>query len=181
MLPYYVEPEYWVEGYAEGDAKIAGASVSASLTVSAAALRINDVAAAVACDLAAQFSAEIIRLGSASIAANVTFTAEATRIQIAEAQFSAALATSATLWPCIRTARRLRAAPLWPQRSTAFSGLAHPRQLVLYSRQARGSSGSRSLTRRKRGRTSLRRRAFGQTFPTRLKLGRRWPNGDEQL
>ena len=70
MLPYYVEPEYWVEGYAEGDAKIAGASVSASLTVSAAALRINDVAAAVACDLAAQFSAEIVRLASASVAAD---------------------------------------------------------------------------------------------------------------
>ena len=37
MLPYYVEPEYWVEGYAEGDAKLASAatSISAILTASA--------------------------------------------------------------------------------------------------------------------------------------------------
>jgi len=39
-LPYYVEPEYWEESYAVGDAKIAGAVIAPSLSVSAAASRI---------------------------------------------------------------------------------------------------------------------------------------------
>ena len=34
-LPYYVEPEYWLEGYAEGDAKIASASTAISVIFSA--------------------------------------------------------------------------------------------------------------------------------------------------
>ena len=34
-LPYYVEPEYWLEGYAEGDAKIASASTAISVIFTA--------------------------------------------------------------------------------------------------------------------------------------------------
>jgi hypothetical protein len=29
-FPYYVQPEYWVEGYAEGDAKLVSAAASAT-------------------------------------------------------------------------------------------------------------------------------------------------------
>lgn len=36
-LPYYVEPEYWVEGYAVGDAKISGASTVINVTFTASA------------------------------------------------------------------------------------------------------------------------------------------------
>lgn len=36
-LPYYVEPEYWLEGYAEGDAKIASASTAISVIFTASA------------------------------------------------------------------------------------------------------------------------------------------------
>ena len=36
-LPYYVVPQYWLEGYAEGDAKIVAAQVNATLTTAAAA------------------------------------------------------------------------------------------------------------------------------------------------
>jgi len=44
--PYYVEPEYWIEGYAEGDAKIASAAASVSSAVSASTERIQQPSAA---------------------------------------------------------------------------------------------------------------------------------------
>lgn len=38
-MAYYVEPDYWLEGYAEGDAKIAGAQVVAQSVLLAASSR----------------------------------------------------------------------------------------------------------------------------------------------
>jgi hypothetical protein len=39
--PYYVEPEYWIEGYAEGDATSAAAVMPIQSAVLASAVRIQ--------------------------------------------------------------------------------------------------------------------------------------------
>ena len=38
-MAYYVEPDYWLEGYAEGDAKLTGAQVVAQSVLLAASSR----------------------------------------------------------------------------------------------------------------------------------------------
>ena len=85
VAPYYVEPEYWEEGYAEGDAKLVSGTASASLTVSALALRINDIAAVVAADLAASATAQVI---FARITPSATMTVSALRVRPSSASVS---------------------------------------------------------------------------------------------
>jgi len=71
-LPYYVEPEYWEEGYAVGDAKIADATAPVTVSGDAAArvIYLGSIAASVAASVSA--SAQIIYLGAASGNASAT-------------------------------------------------------------------------------------------------------------
>ena len=63
-LPYYVEPEYWVEGYAEGDAKIVDASISAALTVAANIQRVKPIDASTAAATTTAASVDRVRLAA---------------------------------------------------------------------------------------------------------------------
>lgn len=65
-LPYYVEPEYWVEGYAEGDAKIVDASISAALTVAANIQRVKPIDASTAAAATTAASVDRVRLAAMS-------------------------------------------------------------------------------------------------------------------
>jgi hypothetical protein len=80
MLPYYVEPEYWEEGYAEGDAKLVSGSIAAAASVSAVANRVQSVAALVAAQISASASASVTFIGQASISAVAAVTASGLRV-----------------------------------------------------------------------------------------------------
>jgi hypothetical protein len=95
-LPYYVEPEYWEEGYAEGDAKLVAASTQLSLDVSGDILRIFDVSAAIAADMTAATSAEIIYLVQAQATPAASFSADINRIQPGAATATATSSTTAS-------------------------------------------------------------------------------------
>ena len=48
-MGYYVLPEYWVEGYAEGDAKSAAAEIAISLSTAATANFVQSASVEIAC------------------------------------------------------------------------------------------------------------------------------------
>jgi hypothetical protein len=83
--PYYVEPEYWLEGYAEGDATSAAAVMPIQSAVLASAVRIQhgigqiNIAATIAA------AANRVQLASGAINAASTVSADATRIQLSSA------------------------------------------------------------------------------------------------
>lgn len=95
-LPYYVEPEYWEEGYAEGDAKLVAGSTQLSLDVSGDIVRIFDVSAAIAADMTAAASAGIIYLVQADATPAASFSADINRIQPGAATATATSSTTAS-------------------------------------------------------------------------------------
>ena len=80
-LPYYVEPEYWEEGYAIGDAKLVSGTASAALSVSASAARIQNVAALVAAQISMSAVTSVTFLGQASISSSLTVSASGVRVR----------------------------------------------------------------------------------------------------
>jgi hypothetical protein len=73
--PYYVEPEYWLEGYAEGDVTSAAAVMPIQSAVLASAVRIQHGIGQI--DIAATIAAAANRVQSASGAINAASTVTA--------------------------------------------------------------------------------------------------------
>lgn len=93
--PYYVVPDYWLSGYAVGDAVAVSAQIAGSATISVDALRARNAASAVAADLVAAASAVTVVDVSGSGAAALTATVQAGAIRPAASLITASAAGSA--------------------------------------------------------------------------------------
>ena len=96
MLPYYVEPEYWVEGYAEGDAKIVSATIAPSLSLTAETTFLLSAATTTA--ISSSSSAAVIRARGVSLTATALLAGNAVteRIRLISSAVSPSLSVSAS-------------------------------------------------------------------------------------
>jgi hypothetical protein len=111
VQPYYVEPDYWLEGYALGDAVSAASVISISATTSAFGVRIvtasfnyvdqnywepNYTYEGIAASSSISVSYERVIFGAAEISASTLVAANGNRIQQSQALISSSISTSAT-------------------------------------------------------------------------------------
>lgn len=94
--PYYVEPEYWIEGYAIGDAKLSGAEIAASTAVTAAGQQILLSGAGLAAVTATVADGHRIALGRVDAGSAFTVTAVGSKVSLGAAQVGVAASASAT-------------------------------------------------------------------------------------
>ena len=92
---YYVEPDYWISGYAQGDIFEASAVVSLDMTATAEVLRVQSVAGAAVAALTASALATRIQHSASAILAELTASATAISVKSAASQLTAALSVSA--------------------------------------------------------------------------------------
>ena len=85
-LPYYVVPEYWLEGYAVGDAISASCQIDTAATVDADAIRAaRNAKATASAALTTAPSALRVRLGSGAASPSLSVAIEALRARQASA------------------------------------------------------------------------------------------------
>ena len=92
---YYVDPDYWIAGYAQGDIFDASALVTAQMVASAEVLRVRSAAGSISSALTVTALAGRMQSTAASIIATATMSATIVTLQNASAQILAALSTSA--------------------------------------------------------------------------------------
>jgi hypothetical protein len=110
---YYVDPEYWLEGYAEGDITVVSASAVMSISATTSAFGVRVITASfnyvdqnywepnytyegIAASSSISASCDRVILGAAEISASTLVAANGNRIQQSQALISASISTSAT-------------------------------------------------------------------------------------
>ena len=88
-MSYYVEPEYWIEGYAEGDAKSAAAEVVISSNVLALSNVVSNVSSEISCVFSvANVGTNIVRDASSNIFAAFAVSSSGAKTSTARGQIS---------------------------------------------------------------------------------------------
>lgn len=92
---YYVEPDYWLEGYAVGDALSASCQIDAASTVSTNARRLRAVGGTASPVSSAISAADRVRIGSAGASASLSVVPAANVVRNCSAVASVSSATIA--------------------------------------------------------------------------------------
>ena len=94
---YYVDPDYWIAGYAQGDIFDASAFITAQLSVTAEALLLRSVSSSITSALNVSALAVRVQNTAASIIAAANISANIAAIKEVSAQILSALSISALL------------------------------------------------------------------------------------